>query len=676
MANTLYFSANGDATTKVVQFYNPVLQTWVDGTLVDSATKKYTATMAGIPAGFYTGLKSRLKGSIPEIVSIYSEGVTVRDGNTLPTPTALTLTFTIASATAAAGGSLSYSAAANGGTAPYKHLVQAENADTGVVKEIGSASTPNYAGIWQPLPAGTYDLTDTVTDAAGTSKISPVRRVVISPAAPVGKKLLILVVANSQGFGPTGSSDSEIGTAGHEAWPDQVAARYQAAAPGTVELRAFARSGATSQELRDIVQNDLKPWLAANLDRFYQVDAICQELTNDTMNHDPLYSKEQVYEAFKLLLTDVKAVPGVTSISTITCYQLAPQHEVVAQWCNTQLKEFRNALGLKQIFDVRTAPYIGKMQDGYTDGGVHFNHLGNAEMGKFMYNGLVSGASLYIDPAYVAPSRYTFANSSFESQVLSLGGPNWQQFQREWVMVGNGEAVITNASGSQNSWLFFNDQPLEVGKSYKIEVLVGDDVTGTLKLITKSGNSGSGATLLPGAGFVVFTAQNASDQFIFAPSVGASMTIHAINITEYVIPTQKGLLLNWNNAVPATGNQDTGYDLRSGVVMLGNGRLSFDASTATGNQVWAIQRVKNLDTTKQYRLRVKATITSGSLGLIYDPGVTIISGSTTFVNGVNDFVFVPSAATIQFIFAASYPDGKGYLEYEILALDDANFPTA
>ena len=103
-------------------------------------------------------------------------------GTTVVTPPAATLavTFTIGSATTTVDQSLSYSTTASGGTAPYAQLVQATNADIGAITSIGAATTPAYAGIWQSLPAGTYDLTATVTDAAGTTKTSPGRRVVVS----------------------------------------------------------------------------------------------------------------------------------------------------------------------------------------------------------------------------------------------------------------------------------------------------------------------------------------------------------------------------------------------------------------------------------------------------------------------------------------------------------------
>jgi hypothetical protein len=172
MPNKITYTAVASNTTKSIEYWNPYTQQYQDAN-----------PLTGIPAGSYTGLKARLKGSNPAIIATYAGSVIVTDSGTTPTPSALTVSFTIASATAIAGSSLSYSAAANNGTAPYQHLVQAENVATGAPIQIGSASTANYAGIWQNVPAGTYDLTDTVTDATGAVKVSTARRVVVSAAA-------------------------------------------------------------------------------------------------------------------------------------------------------------------------------------------------------------------------------------------------------------------------------------------------------------------------------------------------------------------------------------------------------------------------------------------------------------------------------------------------------------
>lgn len=174
MPNKITYTAVASNTTKDIEYWNPYTQQYQDAN-----------PLTGIPAGSYAGLKARLKGSNPAIIATYAGSVIVTDSGTTPTPTptALAVSFTIGASTAVAGTSLSFSASASGGAAPYAHVVQAENVDTGAVIGIGSASTPGYAGIWQNLPAGRFDLKDTVTDAAGTSKDSSVRRVVVSAAA-------------------------------------------------------------------------------------------------------------------------------------------------------------------------------------------------------------------------------------------------------------------------------------------------------------------------------------------------------------------------------------------------------------------------------------------------------------------------------------------------------------
>jgi hypothetical protein len=117
-----------------------------------------------------------------------------------PTTTALAVSFTIASTTIAPGQSISFSAAARGGTAPYEHLVEAKNIDTATVTQLGSAGTAGYAGVWQAVPAGIYDLTDTVTDADGGVKVSIARRLTVSSTTTPGGGSIIV--------GPTQGSDS------------------------------------------------------------------------------------------------------------------------------------------------------------------------------------------------------------------------------------------------------------------------------------------------------------------------------------------------------------------------------------------------------------------------------------------------------------------------------------
>ncbi|RFP65923.1 hypothetical protein D0N36_06885 [Hymenobacter lapidiphilus] len=107
------------------------------------------------------------------------------EGATTPPPSAtLAAGLTISAASATVGGTgITYAATASGGTGPYSYLVQATNANTGGVLSIGPAAS----GSWSPPAAGSYDITATVTDSAGASKVSAVRRVEVT--APVGAPL-------------------------------------------------------------------------------------------------------------------------------------------------------------------------------------------------------------------------------------------------------------------------------------------------------------------------------------------------------------------------------------------------------------------------------------------------------------------------------------------------------
>ncbi|MBO0360668.1 fibronectin type III domain-containing protein [Hymenobacter sp. BT186] len=131
----------------------------------------------------------------------YSQPFTMGSVVTPPTPTPLAVAFTLPGGnTVTAGQNLSFSAAASGGVAPYSHEVSATNGGTGVVVGIGAAVGAQYSGVWQSVPAGEYDLVDTVTDAAGTVKISTSRHVVATAGSPV--------TAPAQVATPTGQAGS------------------------------------------------------------------------------------------------------------------------------------------------------------------------------------------------------------------------------------------------------------------------------------------------------------------------------------------------------------------------------------------------------------------------------------------------------------------------------------
>lgn len=69
MANQILYDVTTSNTTKPAEYWNPYTNAYQD-----------TNPLTGIPAGTYSGLKARLKGSNPEIVANYTGSVTVVDG--------------------------------------------------------------------------------------------------------------------------------------------------------------------------------------------------------------------------------------------------------------------------------------------------------------------------------------------------------------------------------------------------------------------------------------------------------------------------------------------------------------------------------------------------------------------------------------------------------------------
>lgn len=130
-------------------------------------------------------------GSVPD-GQVLTNADPFTANNTVPTvPGALAVDFVVDNASLSPGDTLGFTAKASGGTAPYAHSVQALNVDTGTVIVLGTASTASYVGTWPKVPAGVYLVTDAVTDAAGGSLVSSVRRVVVAaPGAGGGVPLV------------------------------------------------------------------------------------------------------------------------------------------------------------------------------------------------------------------------------------------------------------------------------------------------------------------------------------------------------------------------------------------------------------------------------------------------------------------------------------------------------
>jgi hypothetical protein len=103
-------------------------------------------------------------------------------------PVALTVGLSVGSATLTTGNALNYSVLASGGTKPYQHTITARNVNTGTVSQLATPTTAAHSGFWPNVPAGTYELQDTVRDAAGNQQASLIRRVevTVQVAVPAG----------------------------------------------------------------------------------------------------------------------------------------------------------------------------------------------------------------------------------------------------------------------------------------------------------------------------------------------------------------------------------------------------------------------------------------------------------------------------------------------------------
>jgi hypothetical protein len=552
------------------------------------------------------------------------------------------------------------------GQVQLTQLVQVTSlTDLTVLAVLASDTTSPYSLSWTPQASGTVYLAARAVDDKGGEAFSSVVAVTVQAATVVpGAPLpLILCIGNSQTYGPAGSGDSLINSAGHEAWPDVMLADLNASGV-QYAAQVFGYPGSNSTQLLSRVYDTVIPWLNANASKYSSVRAIYQEITNDEYNNR--YDTDQVagmYEDFTATLAAIKAISQVNSVSAITGYYQGqtgtanPPIDAV----NVKLIENRNSLSLKQVFDMRTVPLIKDFSGDTTGDYLHLNTKGNAIMGHFMANGIRSGAGLYRDPSYVAPVIFNFANASFNTANSGASG-DWRQFAAEYSIPGNGDATITGASGGQNSWLFQDNVPLVAGKQYRILIDAAFQ-SGGFEIGTGSGNNGSGARLDGAVNYAVFAANSGSDQFIFKAYPGTTATIHSINIAEYTPPGSRGLLKNSGFADPATQNRDTGWQTYQGIAVNGDNKCVVHKGANDTYQCFLVQNVA-LDTSKSYRLRLKGTVTSGGFNLQDGKG---------FVSVGTDLVFTPDSSNFLFYIAA-YGGTDAVLTEVLLALDDANFP--
>lgn len=531
-----------------------------------------------------------------------------------------------------------------------------EALDNGV--KIGEISGASGSLQTPALTAGTHSFTARAYDSKGTTGLS--QAVVVKAQAAGGKVPLILAFGNSQTYGPyVGAGDTSlIGSASTTAWPDVMLADLNASSV-QYAAKVFGHSGQSTVSLIDLLQTEVKPWLADNASKYSSVTVILQELVNDANNSNPPNTEDQVYQHFAQLIADTKALPTVNYVSMLTGYintAGATTNGLIVN-VNKRLKENRNTLGIKQVFDVRTLKYVLDMTGGAGIDGLHLSDYGNGLVGHFVANGIRSGASVVVDPTYVAPIVFDFKNQSFE---VPAGTDPAQNFVvpdgSGWIINGNGDATITNGGG-----IFYQDVPLVVGSSYKVVV----DATVTNGSISVHGNSSgtpNHVQVLPGAGVVPFKAVYATERLTFEAPAGTTATIHYVGIAEFV--PSAGSVGKFNNSTFANPEDGTDHNWKhyTGWIVNGDGKASFDSSTPGAGQMYLYQIVEGLDITKQYRLRIRGAFEAGSALYLDGYGQVGIG---------QDLLFTPKYEAIQFILNAS---GKGYLTNVILALDDANFP--
>jgi hypothetical protein len=259
---TLTANATDDKAVTSVVFVNGAT-----GTVLGTGSKNgntytlpYVVTTAGplaIVANAYDG--EGLIGTATVNITVQAAAVALDVAISIEPPT-----------TKEAGQAVNFGYTASGGKAPYQHLVQATNEETQQVSTIGSAATPTYNTVWTPVTPGTYLLTDTVTDADGTQKISTVRSVTVT-AAPVS-------TGDTDVSGPTIPAGTPVGitdvafdgdslTKGYVTDPNFVGpvanqhtslttAYYVQQVLGNTSFAQYVNSGSSGMTTTDIVATD------------------------------------------------------------------------------------------------------------------------------------------------------------------------------------------------------------------------------------------------------------------------------------------------------------------------------------------------------------------------------------------------------------------------------------
>lgn len=209
---------------------------------------------------------------------------------------------------------------ASGGVAPYSHAVKATNDVTGAVTNIGSASTPVYNASWTPTTAGSYSLTDTVTDSAGTVKISAVRSVTVNAAPVSGGATHFIMVGNSR-YDTNGnaSGSTTITSLMQNAYAGNSSLTFQRFSyPGSGVYQAAYGNGSINSK----ISSEIGPAITAAINAGKTVHVIMEGGLNDLgfnveNGQDVTTNKNNVITALKSFHSQVQALGAKSSQETV-----------------------------------------------------------------------------------------------------------------------------------------------------------------------------------------------------------------------------------------------------------------------------------------------------------------------------------------------------------------------
>ncbi len=288
MANQLKFKATAINTSKIIEFKNPIDNTWSDGILVSGTLSEYGLVLSNIPAGTYSNLIARLKGSNPAITKIFSDPVTVINGtlSQLSKPTNLVNTNI-------SYNSLSYSVNPVTNASGYKLQIATNSSFTNNVITTPVQTSPMYS--FTGLSSSIQYYVRVLAVGNNTTTIdSPYSDAVSNTTlvAPGMNKIAnVVVLSNSLGYGV---SSSPVNNSTN--WPTVM----QSLLPSNVVVYNESISG---QTLTQIIAN-----VGTQLDPHYSNDPgiqnIVMVLEGTNYLNTPNSTGGQYYSEYKQFLTD------------------------------------------------------------------------------------------------------------------------------------------------------------------------------------------------------------------------------------------------------------------------------------------------------------------------------------------------------------------------------------